>query len=120
MNHDSFVFYEPIKIDHVIIFFLYIDNLFFIIFIYIFPEKIIVFNPLSFTLFVYFLLFIVCLTFLILMLLFIMISFVSILLFIFSFKFFFWCLFLLCFRPNPYFGNGNQSREKKKCMMYQL
>ena len=38
MNHDSFSFYQPIKIDHAIIFSpIYIDNLFFIIFMCLFP-----------------------------------------------------------------------------------
>jgi hypothetical protein len=31
-----------------------------------------------------------------------------------------WCLYVLCLLPDSYFGLGSQSREKKKCITYQL
>ena len=40
MNHDSFSFYQPVKTDHAIIFPpIYIDKLFFIIFMCLFPHN---------------------------------------------------------------------------------
>ena len=31
-----------------------------------------------------------------------------------------WCLYVFCLLPNSYFGLGSQSKEKKKCITYQL
>ena len=79
-------------------------------------------TTLSFLLFVYFLfLFFYCfsvwLTFLILMLLFIVILCVWRILWFLIQN---WCLYVLCLLPDSYFGLGNQSRERKKCITYQL
>jgi len=77
-------------------------------------------TTLSFLLFVYFLFFYcfsVWLTFLILMLLFIVILCVWRILWFLIQN---WCLYVLCLLPDSYFGLGSQSREKKKCITYQL
>jgi len=78
--NDLFIFHEPIKIDYDMIFFLYIETICFSLFSSTSSshKKSLFSTPFSFLLFVYFLFFIVCLTFIIRMLIFIVISYVAI------------------------------------------